>query len=1109
MATRRNRIVSLLAAIAVGGLSAPAQATELPPPDNPDQDTTQYQLPWELDKYTDLEFTASVDPGIAQLYEDFMFDFDDECWEEGGESSQPIEVTRATLWAEHHTRWMGDADFSEILPLEAVPDLSAPSGADSEQVKLTADVTLAEELSFGSGSAETLEVHPALLHDENTEPRYPVSGYLIDTRYWEDEAESIFLDCLYESDYAAAFAFAQTTDMLVSASPSGLPDPDTIEACYDLVDSSFGDPCIKDSEELCLNLEWHESWCGRRAYSENGASPSWACYQDVENAIDDYMANSGATVEPILLPSKMYRAGEVTEHRGLQRAPGVKIQLSPDTTYGESDHALPNAEVTLADRLAVAADRLRWAANGEAVTSCEEYAYEYYQDMSILLDGAKTHQRNPRWTFEAAYAGRDGVGPFISSGPTVHTKSNFRGSNGDLIWLNASSGISDHGFVPWSRASWSAPAHHRQRHRLYEWQYSSAQGGVRLSTFKNVYYFLHRLRKGPTETFEGTCDTFKSGLYNHYRVNAAWHKRMNETAANAGFLDEEMELMRGKQDALWEIYQQYLLADDPSVRADLTKMIDDGLREGFAAGCIPNDPSAPTACDWAPSIFSDGVLEMTETWQHTDYDRCVDELGEAEFTDDQLKAKFVDVSNANAGLSQYWLDILDTERNAAISYPDFTASTAGIRNYLYRMRGGLWAGGSKGYRDRVAQAVSGIGEDSLVRRAEFEKTMGGEFFGTRMQYQIESGGMDGQGACASLPTTATNGSVTVRMGAQSSEMLRSEEALRKHAETNYSTPAEESENESESEPEPEPESEPECEGSPWECNSNVWINGSLTHEPGYGTTLAGGIGGSLSKSVTIFEKSVPFYSMGWATATLRLGASGFVKASVDLSAQHTTLDDGCTCDCSDPSENPLGADLPDLGICEENAGVKCECLSPTEQAARDAQMQAQLDANGGEEICNDATVTSINVSTDVGAGISGNASLGISFAKVLEVGIRGSLTLIGVSVPATLSLVWSTANEQRAPKFDHKFRVKFTTEMLSGSLSLYVLLDAVVTTITLFELVLARWSGFRLDVFLLDDRVSAGDMCLTSELAQLTDRHEILPVNDNCPCVLRPANCKE
>lgn len=1098
MATRRNRIVSLLAALAVGGLSAPAHAIEPPPPDNPEQDTTQYELWAELDKYADLELAASEDPSLAQLYEDFMFDFDDGCWEDGGESSRPEEISGAKLWAEHHTRWMGDVDFSETLPLEAVPDLSAPVGLADQEIKFTADVGLAHSVSVGSGSAGDLNVHPALLADENTEPGYPVSGYLVDTRFWDEEAASTFLDCLAESDYAAAFAFAQTTDLLVSASASGPPDPATIEACFDEVESAFGDPCQKDSEELCLNLEWHESWCGRIAYAQNGADPSWACYDDVQTAIDDYLAESGATEEPLLLPSKMYRAGDVTEHRGLKRAQGVKIHLSPDTSYGESDHALPNAEITLADRFAAASDRIRWAANGQAVHSCEEFVYEYYQDMSVLLDGAKTHQRDPRWTFEAAYYGRDGVGPFVTSGPTVHTRSNFRGSDGDLIWLNKASGMPDHGFVPWTRADKFAPEHHRRRHRLYEWDYSSAQGGTRLSTFKNVYYYLHRLRKGPTEPLEGQCESFTHGLRNHYTVNAAWHKRMNETAANAGFLDEEMELMRGKQDALWTIYQQYLLADDPGARADLTKLIDDALREGFAAGCIPNDPSVATACDWAPSIFSDGVLETTETWQRIDNDKCAAELGEAEFTDAELKAKFVDLSNANVAFSSSWMTDLNNKRNAALSYPDFTASTAGIHNYLFHMVGTTRTvtpatQTTLGYRNLVASAVDSIADSTLIRRTEFEKTMGGEFFGTQMQYQTDgSAGADAADACGDLPTSGTNGLLNLRLGSNAREVMRADTNLRRHGQASA----------------PEGGAEPKCDGAEWECANNVWVNASLTHEPGYGTTLGGGFGHSFGRSWEAFSHAIPLASVGWLTAKLRLGAGGSLSATTSLQARHSILNGECTCDCSTATvENGrVHADFAE-GYCEADAAFS-SFPDPYDDDMVDKCECSEEEANEADDICPTPTVSSMNVNVGVGAAITGHVAFGVALAHVLEVGVRGSLTMISVSLPASYTLTRSTAGPERRPDWTHDFNVSLVAEILSGSFSLYVALDALVTTVTLFELVIARWSGFRAELPLLSSRVSSGDLCLTLELDHLVNQRDET-FNDSCPCVLRPSGCNE
>ena len=132
----------------------------------------------------------------------------------------------------------------------------------------------------------------------------------------------------------------------------------------------------------------------------------------------------------------------------------------------------------------------------------------------------------------------------------------------------------------------------------------------------------------------------------------------------------------------------------------------------------------------------------------------------------------------------------------------------------------------------------------------------------------------------------------------------------------------------------------------------------------------------------------------------------------------------------------------------------------------------------------------------------------MSLGYILEVGIRGTLTMIDLSLPVSHTITNSTNNPKREPKTHNRTTVDLILELFSGEISLYVALDALVTTIPIFELVLAKWTGLRIDVPLKNDLIEDGWMCITSELSALSE-HICGFESGPCPCRLRPANCHE
>jgi len=169
-----------------------------------------------------------------------------------------------------------------------------------------------------------------------------------------------------------------------------------------------------------------------------------------------------------------------------------------------------------------------------------------------------------------------------------------------------------------------------------------------------------------------------------------------------------------------------------------------------------------------------------------------------------------------------------------------------------------------------------------------------------------------------------------------------------------------------------------------------------------------------------------------------------------------------------------------------------------------------LAMNGGVEPCPSPHTTTTTFSVTPGARSSGFAALGVSVGYVLEAGIKGTLTMVDLSLPIQYSINTTTNNPARTPREDKELQVDLILTLLAGEISFYVALDAVITTIPIFEYVLANWHGLRIDFPLQNESIQNGDLCITTELALLGNTIEALSSeSDPCPCRLRPATCHD
>ncbi|MEM6296306.1 MAG: hypothetical protein AAGA54_33860, partial [Myxococcota bacterium] len=348
---------------------------------------------------------------------------------------------------------------------------------------------------------------------------------------------------------------------------------------------------------------------------------------------------------------------------------------------------------------------------------------------------------------------------------------------GSIEYLRSADGpYGDSGFVPWSR--WMAkleedgPELAYQPYRLKVSADASVPSGWRSQTFKNVYYYLHHLRRGLDDAESSLCSDLRDDLYDHYDPSMSWHLAMDRDAKAEGFLVDEMERMRKKQDALWKLYQDFTLSESASHRAALTERIDAALREGYAAGCIPMDPHQPTVCDWAPSLLVDGVMSRIHSYRGVDEAECVAELGSEPFTNADLHAKFVELApHPDYDPTAY---SYVTDRRADALSRVFTDNSQSMHSYFRKMKGSHdKPPGSpgvstlqKGYRELIADVFDLTElQDVLTDRFEERKRVDGEFFSAEFEASGQStANLDSKNVCKPTPFNTAEGAVRMSIG---------------------------------------------------------------------------------------------------------------------------------------------------------------------------------------------------------------------------------------------------------------------------------------------------------------------------------------------------------
>ncbi len=767
----RPRSRRTLTALLLLASAAPAYADE--PPDVPDFDLPEQEwrdlvTPNTLTYQEGLELEAALretgDPELSTWLDDFVFDYDEGCWEEFGEQAHPVWIDPVTRARADHRLTTTKDELQAHFPDGGGPVANLFPEPEGEGELLKARE--ASVLPAYSLNESDLEIAAGIqdVGDETT----PMTSGAVDLRYMDESS-------LPEVAATIAEALSNTGgEIQVETSSAGVTmtgeniDVEVVSAEFQAA-GGVPQSCLEPTPEMCLDARWHDSWCGRQAFEEHGADPAWICAEALRDSVDDFVLQNGGAVGPVLEPETTYEGGTRFEHVGNVRASGLTIPLLDDSDYMESNEGALPTELKAADVAARAAKVAGWASNN-ATLSCEEFAFEYHQDASNLDEVAKAHQRDPQWIFDVVMFGRDGLGPYTDAGSRY--RPDFRTDAGSRIWyLDTDVGGGDFGFVPWERYGIGSPLPDPDMpHRIkgeYDVHYPSRW---RYKTFKNVYYFLHRLRKGAGDDFQGTCVDYKEELYDHYHPSMVWHFGMDRTAKQEGFLVDEMERMRRKQDALWKLYEDYSLSDDPSHRQELTERIDAALREGYASGCIPMDPNQPTVCDWAPSLLVDGLMERVHHFRGADEAACEAELGPEPQSNASIREKFVEVPWRTEYDATAYQAVVD-RRNEALSW-SFTSGAGPFGRYLHLMKGsgqGLYAG----YRDLVVDLFTASGvRDALTTTIEEKRAIDGEYFGAGFEtFGQSTANLEVSRACDPVPFNTAEGAVQISLGGVGIDVL--------------------------------------------------------------------------------------------------------------------------------------------------------------------------------------------------------------------------------------------------------------------------------------------------------------------------------------------------
>ncbi len=902
------------------------------------------------------------------------------------------------------------------------------------------------------------------------------------------------IDLRYTTEKAGSFARSCIGDV-DPANPSSWK---TIATCMESVWKWYGDPCVAPSEADCRAVPYHQSWCGRREFAVRGEKKDWTCNVALANLGDDVAARPEFEEHVVLYPEVMTGADGVTTHeteRGVAitgeaatmtfthpTTGETRTSSSYDETYysetpvpdGPSIPLPPGGWIPIpggwtpppptgptAPRLSSAEGlkRYRWRDNGAAITSCEEYAYERFNDFGLLEDYARTKRRNPREIYRAVTEGWPGHDALVDDAGNLHMVDTVGRSlpmprrtapfYGDEIYPG--------GFRhPSSELPAGPPG------------FPDVEGTYARLAMANTAKYLVWAGGGaygapmPLDYYVPVHDSLS------WAANLEQHRLAADRMADAGFLDEELERAAALQREAWNLAvriqevereRSALTASHPryatlwdqevALRADL----DEALARAETWGCAD---TGATPCDWAPSMFAEPLFRWFSAQRDDAREACIAKYGPGLLSSEELEERyFFDASRlfapdshdqrvASAIRGLYMI-------NDYLSGPDaFERLEADARAYaeqIYLLLGleedeadGVFRASSE-FRHSVGKegmfglTFSTTGQLGLVSRSFGDDASPppgtplppgppvpmpepepsdvcsmGPFYEGDVAARVELFGLDinmielaealDRGE---LPTTEPGTTRRGGWGASLNAALKGEALYRVPCTTD--------------------------DGVPTNCTGDVV---SAEFSVGYG----------LSYEITTLIQAGP------VTISLGAGIGGAVRAFVGVSASSLTVD-----------ESPDGA---------------TDCVDPLRHE----------------------TTVSFGPAFSLSGFLSAGAGLG-----PLQVGIKGTILIVDVALPNTYRETFSTDTAVRRTGFAKD--LVLTT--LSGSIALFIAIKAGPIVINLLEFVIVEFAGpvFRVRLMAHDAAVDekVQNVCWISELRFITERADEL---DGCTCVLNP-----
>ena len=331
--------------------------------------------------------------------------------------------------------------------------------------------------------------------------------------------------------------------------------------------------------------------------------------------------------------------------------------------------------------------RTTWRTNGTQVTSCEEYAYEKFLDASRLIDHARAHPQDGRAVFRAVFEGFPGESPLAVQNGLTYTLQ-LKDSMGRPLpdkhhWMMSTAGFRNRWTPPDEvnsdvptggplgrdepdSSEYRAPTDEDGRNNddsLGNWTpqnssdstYGQPDNGYldldRLSDWhfrtQNIFRYVSMsdafIPNSSGGVFSGRRTEIRGfvpvRIWKHALLDVTWHKYMSD--GTNGFLDEQLELAYDLGSQLWDLATEYdrLVAKSNKTTQERAQMDDlhakmaELLVEGDKLGCSSN--STWTACDWAPSAFSEALIAFYGGNRQKVQERCEARFGAADFFDGQ------------------------------------------------------------------------------------------------------------------------------------------------------------------------------------------------------------------------------------------------------------------------------------------------------------------------------------------------------------------------------------------------------------------------------------------------------------------------------------------